>query len=153
MLRHGEAGTHSQSSEDWRRPLTEQGVEKLHKQAKKMLKWNLKFDRIISSPFTRAVQTAEIVAEAYGMTVHEDERLGSALFTYPQLTALCAENSRIENLLIAGHEPDFSSVLGQVLGGAHVNFVKGGLACVELTRLEPPAGPLIFFATPEMQGA
>lgn len=153
MLRHGEAGHAVSGTDDSRRPLTEQGIEKLGRQAHKMVKWKIRFDRILSSPYTRAFQTAEIVGKAFDLKVQPDPRLRSGAFNLSQLAALLADHDSRQNLLVVGHEPDFSTVLGQLIGGGRISFVKGGFACVELYSLLPPAGELIFFATPEMQGA
>ena len=64
VLRHGIAvdqGTPGINS-DADRPLTPKGERKTEQIAKAMLAMELSFDVILSSPFVRAKQTAEIIA-------------------------------------------------------------------------------------------
>jgi len=61
IIRHGKA-THKPMP-DIQRFLTEKGIKQIHKLGKKLLEKEIIPDLIISSPATRAVQTAEILAE------------------------------------------------------------------------------------------
>jgi phosphohistidine phosphatase len=153
MMRHGEAGSAHPMGDDSLRPLTDQGVEKLERQAKQMVKWEIRIDRIVSSPYVRARQTAQIVADAYKLKIVEDDRLSAVNFTLHALGSLLVEHANIKHLLITGHNPDFSTVLGTMIGGATVEFSKGALACIDVARLNPPAGRLVYFVTPELMGA
>ncbi len=67
LLRHGLAGQHGDPKykDDSLRPLTAEGREKMHRVALGMQTLGLKFDAVISSPYLRAKQTAEIVTRAY----------------------------------------------------------------------------------------
>ena len=66
LLRHGiavEPGTPG-CEKDSERPLTPKGKRQLRQIAAAMKKMDLRFDLILSSPFLRARQTAEIIAES-----------------------------------------------------------------------------------------
>src|SRR5690242_16747729 len=65
LLRHGLAVERGASGydNDAERPLTDEGERKLRDIARAMRKLELEFDLILSSPYTRARQTAEIVAD------------------------------------------------------------------------------------------
>jgi phosphohistidine phosphatase SixA len=66
LLRHGiavEPGT-AGCELDSERPLTAKGKKRLRVTSQAMKKLELSFDLILSSPFLRAKQTAEIVAKA-----------------------------------------------------------------------------------------
>ncbi len=152
MMRHGEAGNHHITGDDSLRSLTSEGIEKLEKQAKQMVKWDIKIDKILSSPFVRAKQTAQIVADAYKLKVTEDDRLAAVNFTRDSLGSLLTDYSKVEHLFIAGHNPDFSVVLGAIVGGANLEFSKGALACVYMVRLNPPLGALQYFIPPKLMG-
>src|SRR6266581_4545807 len=68
ILRHAiavERGTPGYEH-DSERPLTGKGARKMQGVSRGMLALELSFDVILSSPFTRAKQTAEIVAETFG---------------------------------------------------------------------------------------
>jgi phosphohistidine phosphatase len=135
------------------RPLTPKGIGKLERQAKQMVKWEIKIDKILSSPYVRARQTAQIVADAYQLKVHEDERLAAVQFTRETLSGILSEHEKVQNLLIVGHNPDFSVVLSTIIGGANLEFSKGALACVQIVRLNPASGHLEYFLPPELMGA
>src|SRR5205823_13526555 len=66
ILRHGLAVEHGATGyqRDADRPLTPKGKRKLGQIADAMEALKLSFDLILSSPYTRARQTAEIVADA-----------------------------------------------------------------------------------------
>ena len=69
FLRHGlavEAGGR-EHPKDAERPLTPKGERKLWKISQAMEELELSFDWILSSPYARARQTAEIVAETFGV--------------------------------------------------------------------------------------
>lgn len=61
LMRHGEAETFAPSDEQ--RELTPRGVQKLRDSLTSMADLLADVDCIIHSPYTRAIQTAEIVAE------------------------------------------------------------------------------------------
>src|SRR5688572_9911273 len=64
ILRHAKAEERSSRyRNDSLRPLTKEGIKRQQLASKGMRAMKLKFDLILSSPFTRAKQTAEIVAE------------------------------------------------------------------------------------------
>src|ERR1035438_4666613 len=74
ILRHGiavEPGTHGYEK-DADRPLTPEGERKLLQIAEAMEALDLTFDLILSSPYLRARQTAEIVAEALRQGLEEE---------------------------------------------------------------------------------
>src|SRR5215472_12229115 len=76
LLRHGEAGDSALwRGDDSQRPLTEEGVERMKRQAKTLKKWNVKVDALISSPYIRARQTADAISKAFDVPVIEDKRL------------------------------------------------------------------------------
>ncbi len=98
------------------------------------------FDLVLFSPRVRARQTAELAAEAWSeeqrarLAVHPPLAGGfDAVQALDAIGALPADG----RLLLVGHEPDLSRVVGE-LTGARADVKKGGLAIV---RLESPAHP------------
>ncbi len=69
ILRHAIAEERNGSTPggDSRRRLTAEGAKKMRRIAKGMKAMKLSFDLILSSPFVRAKQTADIVAEVFGL--------------------------------------------------------------------------------------
>jgi phosphohistidine phosphatase len=152
FLRHGQAGERSEwDGPDEKRPLTEAGKAQTAREAAGLAKLGLTPDLILTSPLTRARQTAEIAAEGLGgpERVALDERLGPG-FDRKELGRIVSEYSNRNRLMLVGHEPDFSDVVGRLIGDAKVVIKKGGLAAVEITGLEPLRGRLLWLATPQM---
>ena len=64
LIRHGIAEEHQPQLKDEERQLTPEGRQKTEKIAQKLLKLELHFDLILTSPLVRAYQTAEILIAA-----------------------------------------------------------------------------------------
>ena len=64
LMRHGIALTRDDPSvaHDAERPLTGKGVKRMRKAAKGLRELAIRFDSILTSPLSRARQTADIVA-------------------------------------------------------------------------------------------
>ena len=151
FLRHALAGTRSEWHEDDSlRPLTTKGRKKMVQEAKVLVDLVPNLDRIITSPLTRSLQTAEIAAEALGMgeALSSDDRLRPG-FDLEKLGGILQENAEAEALMLVGHEPDFSETVAALVGGGRLVFKKGGLARVDLTRLDPPEGELVWLIPPK----
>lgn len=153
FLRHGKADRTAWDGADDRRPLTDEGREALERSAAGLQRLDLGVDLVLSSPLVRAVQTADIVADILGCAggVVVDRRLGPS-FGPGDLAALLAEHHE-GRLLLVGHEPSFSAVVGMVTGGSRLTFRKGGLARVDLVRERPPRGSLEWLLPPRALGA
>lgn len=151
LMRHGEAGSPIMGTDDSLRPLTDEGTARLRTEATTLRAWKVKIDVILSSPFTRARQTADIIAEAYGLPVKDDKRLAAGEFDLAALGDLLVEYAD-ERLLVTGHEPDFSTVLSDLVGGGRFEFAKGGLARVEINNPHLAVGTLQWFITPALMG-
>jgi phosphohistidine phosphatase len=158
FLRHGIAYEREawQGENDELRPLTDEGVEDMKREARTLRNMGLKLDTIVTSPLVRARQTAKIVAKKLEMDVQEDVLLKPG-FDVEALGALLARHSAARRLMLVGHEPDFSRTIAQLIGGGTVAMAKGGLARVDTdddaahNRLL--RGTLIWLLTPKLLGA
>lgn len=56
-------------------PLTDRGREMARETGRKIVKEGLKIDKIISSPLSRAYETANIIASFLGLEVKKDDRI------------------------------------------------------------------------------
>lgn len=146
LLRHGKADWPDWDRPDDERPLTKEGKREVARIAKFLADLRVKPRRILSSPLPRALQTAEIAAEALGLEVQQERALGKG-FTATKLRALLKRASG-EDLMIVGHEPDFSANIRALTGG-DVKLGKGGIARVDL---EDPAGAwrLVWLIPPKI---
>ncbi len=154
FLRHGVAV----EPEEWNnpndeiRPLTPNGIEAMKRQAKYLRETKLKVDAIVASPLVRAHETAKIVAKVFDLEVVESDLLKPG-FNLTALGKLVKECAPAQRLMIVGHEPDFSSVIGQLIGGGNVEMRKGGLARIDITSQRPLRGQLIALLTPKYMNA
>jgi phosphohistidine phosphatase len=134
ILRHGiavEPGSPGYAK-DADRPLTAEGERKTRRIAEAMATMDLSFDLILSSPYRRARQTAEIVAEvrkARKQLEYSEEVTpgGSPRKLIEQLARL--EPAPV-NVLLVGHEPDLSGLVSLLVSGNNgfnVLLKKGGL--------------------------
>src|SRR5690348_15421746 len=133
FIRHGiaeEAETFD--GPDAERPLTAQGRAKMARIGKALVDLKVKPAQILTSPLVRARRTAEIVAKALGARrpVEDDGRLAGG-FDYHLLGAILNDRVNVKSLMLVGHEPSMSAVIGHAIGNAHVEMKKGAVACVE----------------------
>jgi phosphohistidine phosphatase len=142
LLRHGlavERGTPG-FEDDPARPLTPKGRRQLRKIAAAMKQMKLRSDLILSSPFLRAKQTAEIVAA--GLKLEKRLKFSNALAPGGDAAILFRQLERLkpapENVLLVGHEPDLSRLISRLLTGDRqlpLDFKKGGLCKLEIEKL------------------
>lgn len=157
FLRHGLAVDPGQwEGDDFQRPLTEEGQRRMRAEAKTIARLGLKPDYILTSPLKRALQTAQIVSDclaAEGLirksALAEDKRLSSG-FGMPELEAMMQTYSNAQAIMLVGHEPDFSKVIGQLVGSGRVVCKKGGLARVDLFDAPTLAGELVWLIPPKL---
>ena len=151
FLRHGLAGDRETwVGDDFDRPLTDAGKERMAREAATLARLNLSLDVILTSPLVRAYQTAEIVAQRLNMTdrLVKDERLGPGLGPN-QLAGILQAYPEAKALMLVGHEPDFSQLIGELIGGGRVTCKKGSLACVELNNTSLQ-GELVWLIPPSV---
>jgi phosphohistidine phosphatase len=156
VIRHGPAGDRDEfaftGKPDAERPLTKDGREKMKKAAAGLARAVDALDLVATSPLARAVQTAEIVADAFGgmdLTIIDElapERAPGDLL--PWLRG----HDRDVSLAVVGHEPHLGLLVGWLLTGRHESFVelkKGGAVMLSLGET-PQAGAakLLWALTP-----
>jgi phosphohistidine phosphatase len=158
LLRHGiavEPGTAGYEL-DSERPLTARGKNRLRAAARALKKLALSFDLILSSPFLRAKQTAEIIAK--------DLKLRKQLAFSDDLTP--AGNPRLliqqlnqfrpepESVLLVGHEPYLGKLVALLASGntsLEIDFKKGGLCKLEAEfLLYGRCAKLVWLLTPRL---
>jgi len=144
LLRHGIAvdpGTPGILS-DADRPLTAKGEEKLEQIAKGMAALELSFDLILSSPYLRARQTAEIVADAFSARkrIEFTDSLTPGANPKKLIEVLKRRHPAVESVLLCGHEPYLSALISYLVSGdagLWVVMKKGGLCKLVIESLKP----------------
>ncbi|HEY9164692.1 MAG TPA: phosphohistidine phosphatase SixA [Candidatus Kryptonia bacterium] len=134
LLRHAIAADKSEPGikRDADRPLTPEGAEKMKDIAKKMKKMDLSFDLILSSPFRRATETAEIVADVLDCRdiVELSRHLEVGGNPEKLIDQIKTEKSDLDSILLVGHEPYLSGLISMMISGTDdlaVTMKKGGL--------------------------
>jgi phosphohistidine phosphatase len=152
FLRHGLAGDPAEwQGNDFDRPLTDEGETRMAREAKTIDKLNLGLDAIVTSPLVRAKQTATIVAERLDLTdkLEEDPRVGGS-FDIKGLSGILEQHPDADAIMLVGHEPSMSDVIGTIIGGGTIDLKKGGLACVELRDPSSLKGQLVWLIPPKL---
>lgn len=142
LLRHGIAVDPSvpDFAKDAERPLTPKGRRRLLQIAAAMAALKISFDVILSSPYVRAAQTAEIVAKTLDRRKKfkfTDELTpgGNPKLLIQQLNDL---RPKPENILLVGHEPYLSSLIALLTAGntnMEIDLKKGSLCKLETDSL------------------
>jgi len=146
FLRHGEADWPNWDRPDDERPLTERGTKEMRKVAKFLRELDLPLDDIVSSPLPRARQTADVVAERFKLHVRENEGLAKD-FSVSRLKEII-QAYPVDNLMIVGHEPNFTEVISELTGG-DCKLSKGGLALIDLDETKMK-GRLLWLFPPKV---
>ena len=153
FFRHGIASDRNDPAypSDQDRPLTEEGIRKTREAAQGLKRLDIAFDNILTSPWLRARQTAEIVAKVLGMENRLEnlpELEGDR--TVDDLLAALGDN-RASRLLLVGHEPLLGDTIGHLVcpdGNMRVDLKKSGAAAVEIDGLPPRnPGALLWLVT------
>ena len=139
---------------DPERYLTEEGVKKTRAVAKGLASLRVSPGLFVTSPYARAVQTAEIFANALEYS-RQKIRRSELLLPGADPTLLFRELARekqASSIFLFGHAPHLDDVIATALSSKkHVTTLKkAGVALIELKRVSPPAGVLAWLATPKM---
>jgi len=157
FLRHGIAAERGDPryKDDSLRPLTAQGQKKMYHEARGMQRLGLKFDTIICSPYLRAKQTAEIVAQSYKLknkTIHFTKNLLPPASIKELLQEIHAHYLKSKSVLLVGHEPHLTEMISSLLKAPEaldIDLKKGGLCYLSIDRTSKKTmASLIWLLTP-----
>ena len=134
--RAGDAVTFAQSGKsDEQRPLTEEGVQRAHKNSKKLQVLIEGVDLIVTSPYKRAIQTSLPYEDAFNpKSSLESEYLvpyADVTKTLEYLNHLFEKHSSI---MAFGHNPHMQCLASYLLSGretAVLDFKKGAVLALE----------------------
>lgn len=152
IIRHAIAVPHGTPGvPDEERPLTEEGVSRFRECARGIAALVARPDALLTSPWLRARQTAEIAAEAWGHCQAADcPALAGGAFE--EQAAVLDHQSRDATVAVVGHEPHVSALLARILGcpeEERLAFKKGGAALVDVPGRLAGGGTLVFFLPPK----
>ncbi|MGC9970999.1 MAG: phosphohistidine phosphatase SixA [Bryobacteraceae bacterium] len=156
LLRHGIAEARRPGRADEKRELTEKGRERLRAVLEVARNAGVNPSLILTSPYPRAAQSAEMAAEILGCKkVVRTEALlpGSSRETvWEEIRAYREETA----ILLAGHEPLLGQAASFLLGAAWVlvEMKKGALVAIDIDRFDgQPRGLLQWLLTAKLAAA
>ena len=126
LLRHGEA---AQGSPDAERPLTEEGERQARLAGLALRRLGVEVAACLTSPKVRAAETARLACEALGVEPQQEPKLAGGPFDAEALAAGLGDE-----VLLVGHDPDFSMAV-HAMTGAQVRLQKGGIAAIDTGEL------------------
>lgn len=151
FLRHGIAEDARGGMRDRDRALTDEGRAEVDQIARGLQRLDLRPAIILTSPFTRAAQTAAIVAPVLGCPIETADELQSGCVLDDLMRLL--QRHKHDRIMLVGHEPDFSSMAARLIGADERSLIlkKAGLISVKLAA-QPRAGGghLAALLTPKM---
>lgn len=127
--------------EDGLRPLTAEGTRKMKRTARGLREILPGIDVLVSSPLTRAAETAEILRREYELDQVETAReLEPGTSLVDVVTRLAGFDQGV--VAVVGHEPQLGRLVSYLVTGAErsgVELKKGGACLVEFED-KPTAG-------------
>lgn len=152
LLRHGAAANTRPGGSDAERELTEQGIEAVGRVAARASAARVQPALILSSPYTRAVATAEIAARVlrYGKPVARTVSLLPDISPFDAWEAIRA-HAEGGQVLVVAHEPLLGSLAGFLLGCVvmQIRMPPGAMLAIQIEHPAPePQGVLQWMITP-----
>lgn len=128
--------------DDHFRPLTPRGVRRMRRGARGLRRIVPDLALLAASPLVRAVQTADVLADAYGSVERDTwSELSPGVGPSRVLDRLRSLHVEGGPVAVVGHEPDLGELVSMLLSGRDASFVelKKGSAC--LLEFEGDPGP------------
>jgi phosphohistidine phosphatase len=137
IVRHADAGDAEEfakttGKDDALRPLTDKGIEQTKSIADGLRKLVPSCDLIVSSPYTRAQQTAEILIKAYEQRATDTTAVLEPAATPSDFVEWMSDHHNADVVMIVGHEPHLSTLatwLMAAIPGSRIELKKAG-ACL-----------------------
>lgn len=155
LIRHGIAEERREDIREEERKLTKEGRHKTEKVAQRLFEFDLKFDLILTSPLTRALETAQILIKAgLGEKLEESNHLapGGNISNWVADWLQPQNYSPNTKLAVVGHEPDLGNWAEILLWGeakGSLVLKKAGTIGIKLPETGYPLGrSQMFWLTP-----
>ncbi len=155
LIRHGIAEERREDIQEEERKLTKEGRHKTEKVAQRLVELSLKFDLILTSPYLRAKQTAEILIKAgLGEKLEESNHLApdGNISNWVADWLQPRNYSPDTKLAVVGHEPDLGNWAEILLWGeakGSLVLKKAGTIGIKLAETGYPLGrSQMFWLTP-----
>ncbi len=154
IVRHGPAGKSMDDKKlDETRSLTKKGKGKMKAIAKGLSDMDISFDRIVTSPLARCVESADILGKCCagknGVECIDALKPGGSI---DDLIGYLNALDGVKNVAIVGHEPFLSEFASYCLAKSKNSFIdlkKGGIIALEFgNMIKPGTGKLCWMMEP-----
>jgi phosphohistidine phosphatase len=139
LVRHGPAADRAAwrglGKEDFLRPLTPDGRARTRAAAKGLRRIVEPPDAVATSPFARAVQTADLVARAFGVEAPEELQAIVPGAAPAEVLPWLEARSGLDLVALVGHEPQLGRLASWLLARSEVPFLelkKAGACLLDL---------------------
>ncbi len=157
IIRHAIAGSREEFARtgkpDTLRPVTPKGKDKMERAARGLRRIQPDINALAASPLTRAQETADIVAHAYGIDAFDTTDVLRPEAQPNAFETWAADRPRSGVLAVVGHEPHLSALATWLLTGdddAALELKKGGACLLDFGGApRRAAGELLWLLTPK----
>jgi phosphohistidine phosphatase len=154
LVRHAIAAARGPKYPDDRlRPLTPAGTKQFAKSVRGLVEMGAVIDFVLTSPLTRARETATLLAAGLEPkpALVEVAALAPGGRHQAVIEAIKSHAKRHRRLALVGHEPDLGELAARLLGArGGVEFKKGGVCLIQVDGATPGGpGTLRWMLTPK----
>jgi phosphohistidine phosphatase len=137
---------------DDRRPLTKAGAKRMRKGAKGLREIVDRVDVLATSPYARAVETAEIVSDELGIDPAEVSASLVPDVHFEEFEQWAQAHANSDVVAIVGHEPHLSGLVTWLMtgsGDSRIELKKGGACLIDFdSNIRRGSGRLVWLLTP-----
>ena len=152
LMQHGEALPKEVDSEE---PLSPVGAAAVEATARAARSIGIRVDKLITSDKRRALETADLMADAVGVSKATivASTLVKAMAPAGDAITYLESFSSLEAILVVGHLPSLAGIAGSLLSDgspAVIQFERSGICRIDVDRLPTHGGRLRWHLTPAL---
>lgn len=156
LFRHGKSDWSSDTGNDRDRQLAKRGRRSARVIGEMLTRTGMVPDVAVTSPAVRATTTLELAMKAGGWDC--PVQVSEALYGEGPTAVfeeIARQSDEVERVLLVGHEPTWSEMVGLLVGGGHHRFPTGAVAAIDLevdrwADVRPGCGLLMFLVVPRL---
>ncbi len=130
----------SNEEQDSQRPLTDEGQKKFRRIARALDDLEMKIDLILTSPYLRAVDTAQILRKKLNLDKElliKVDDLAPGGDAIRLMSDIGGKYAAYQSIALVGHEPGLSRLISVLLSGdpsLPITLKKGGVCCLTIEK-------------------
>jgi phosphohistidine phosphatase len=154
LLRHAKARPGDDSASDRERPLNERGLHDAPLIGRRLRERGARPSLIITSPATRALHTARLVAAEIGYPHEFLQREADLYLASPEaiLGVVARQDNAFNDIMVCGHNPGLTDLANRLTRGAVDDIPTCGVVVIEANiadwTLLSGGGTLVHFDAP-----